>query len=130
MKHLKYFENGNFMADNNGYKKDIQIVKDVFQDLIDDWDLELVDSYGDIRVGNYFIIKYVEAVYIGREHSITINILKSNKIGGWSNVSNSVEFNRYIEDHINKLRSMGYSVVDVGGRKCHSLQIILTPGWG
>lgn len=113
MKHLKYFESAQ-------YKEDIQIVKDVFQDLIDDWDLELIDSYGDIRVGNYFIITYVAAVYIGREHSITINILKSNKIGGWSNVSNSVEFNRDIEDHINKLRSMGYPVVDVGGKTCHS----------
>ena len=127
MKHLKYFESK---------LEDIQIIKDVFQDLIDDWDLELTNGYQNWIAGNYIMIKYVdkvEAVRLARygsyskllrtcanhckqsdDDNIIVNILKVNDWGGWVEVSTSAEFKRDVEDHIKKLRNMGYDVVDMG----------------
>lgn len=104
MIHLKRFNESN-QSDIDFH---LQVIKDVFQDLIDEWDLEFCNWVGigtAFDPGNHFSLRAFD------NSDIIIDIFnKANKVSVWKHVSSSPTFKKDVVDNISRLRRMGYDV--------------------
>ena len=114
MKHLKrfipdsQFHNESFVSDID-YA--IQDIKDVFQDLIDDWDLELIGPSQVLPHGGKYIRIFSSTASKSDDEKgvIIINIFKK-EYGEIGYANNSPEFKNDIVDHVERLKRMGFYV--------------------
>ena len=109
MKYLKYFESE---SDLNYH---LQIVKDIFQSLIDDYNMHDMDTGvkpietdGDVVDPNYYY-----EIYESGGKAITIHMVTSKELKYES------EFVKEVKSIVGRLRSLGYSVEDYGGGSYH-----------
>lgn len=108
MKYLKYFESE---SDLNYH---LQIVKDIFQSLIDDYNMHDMDTGvkpiqtdGDVVDPNYYYEIYNTDNH--KKQGITIHIVTSKE------VKYEFEFINEVMSIVGRLKSLGYSVEDYGG---------------
>ena len=110
MKYLKLFEKWE-RIDINEFKHHKEIVKDVFQDIIDEYDIyEFIPSASsDADVMCFYIGKKLEIITNFPEHKSDNNILSFEIFPNLSKtIKNYIVRNINFDGHIKRLESMGY----------------------
>ena len=103
MKHIKKYKL--FESTTQDIDKHISIIKDVLQDVIDDYNIEIVESYNDIGNGYFGVITEIEE---GQSNfaSIMVNFLSN----GSELYSDFSKFEEGVEKSLNRLNTIGYKV--------------------
>lgn len=105
MKYLKHFESGN----TKDHQDHILAIKDVFQDVFDDWNIEELNKlFGRHASGLYWNIFHASGAPVGSIYQYWLQIMKYDDVGRGIDIP-PID----VSGHVKTLQSMGYRVAGV-----------------